>query len=220
MNVNRSNKKAATQIIVLYIIIQLVTAIVPFYFPESSGPETFLTFSIIMFSLGALGMIWVVRRQQMQFDFEDSFKTQRKEILVWGVAGVFIALFVQNFASIIEVVVLNSPMESENTQQIMQIVTSYPVFLILAGIAGPIMEEFVFRKAIFGMLIDKIGGIGAAVVSSLLFAFIHFDGLLLVYSSMGFVFAWLYYKTKNIWTPIIAHCLMNVMAVVLNLTQM
>ncbi|GAA0356179.1 type II CAAX endopeptidase family protein [Alkalibacterium iburiense] len=217
MNLNRSNKKAATQIIVLYIIIQLVTAIVPFYFPESSGPELFLTFSIVMFSLGALGMIWIVRRQQMQFDFEDSFSQQRKEILTWGIAGVFIALFVQNIASIIEVIVLNSPMESQNTEQIMQIVSSYPVFLILAGIAGPIMEEFVFRKAIFGMLIDKIGGIGAAVVSSLLFAFIHFDGLLLVYSSMGFVFAWLYYKTKNIWTPIIAHCLMNIMAVVLNL---
>lgn len=212
-----NNNKAALMMIVFYIVIQLLTVIVPEFLPESAGTGMFLTSSIVLFSIGALGMVWIERKQNMHFNFEDSFSTQKKEILIWGITGVFIALAVQYFASIIEVLFLGSPIESENTLQIMEVIMQYPLFLILAGIAGPIMEEFVFRKAIFGILIDKIGGVGAAVISSLIFALIHFDGFLLVYSSMGFVFSWLYYKTKNIWTPIIAHCLMNIMAVVINI---
>lgn len=79
------------------------------------------------------------------------------------------------------------------------------------------MEELVFRKVVFGVLLDHIGVVGGAVVSSLLFAFIHFDGHLLLYSSMGFVFCYLYYRTKNIGTPILAHALMNTLAVLANI---
>ena len=217
MSVNDSNKKAAINMISLFLAVQLVSAVIPLFLPEDTGIVGFLLPSMVLFSLGAIGMIVIERRQQMKFEFEERFSNNTASILLWGLIGMFIAIVVQTFASIIEVNFLGSSMESENTQFIMEVVRNYPLFLLLVGIAGPIMEEFVFRKAMFGLLIDRIGGIGAAVISSLLFAFIHFDGLLLVYSSMGLVFAWLYFKTKNIWTPILAHCLMNVAAVLINL---
>lgn len=217
MSVNDSNKKAAINMISLFLAVQLVSAVIPLFLPEDTGIVGFLLPSMVLFSLGAIGMIVIERRQQMKFEFEERFSNNTASILLWGLIGMFIAIVVQTFASIIEVNFLGSSMESENTQFIMEVVRNYPLFLLLVGMAGPIMEEFVFRKAMFGLLIDRIGGIGAAVISSLLFAFIHFDGLLLVYSSMGLVFAWLYFKTKNIWTPILAHCLMNVAAVLINL---
>lgn len=212
-----SNKKAAIHMILLFLMVQLLSGIIPILLPASLGPYTFLVPSMVLFSLGAIGMFIIEKRQNMLFSFEQPFKLNKSAILIWGLAGVFIALVVQSIASIIEVNFLGSPMESENTRLLVELVRSYPLFILLIGIAGPIMEEFVFRKALFGLMYDKLGGIGAAVISSLLFAFIHFDGLLLVYSSMGLVFAWLYFKTKNIWTPIIAHCLMNIVAVLANL---
>lgn len=217
MSVNDINKKAAINMISLFLAVQLVSAVIPLFLPEDTGIVGFLLPSMVLFSLGAIGMIVIERRQQMKFEFEERFSNNTASVLLWGLIGMFIAIVVQTFASIIEVNFLGSSMESENTQFLMEVVRNYPLFLLLVGIAGPVMEEFVFRKAIFGLLIDRIGGIGAAVISSLLFAFIHFDGLLLVYSSMGLVFAWLYFKTKNIWTPILAHCLINVAAVLINL---
>jgi len=211
------NKKAATRIILIFLLVQILSGVIPLFLPESVGAIGFLMPSLVLFTLGAIGMIFVEKKYRMTFPFEEPFKKQKKDVLIWGIAGIFIALFAQNIASIIEVQFLGSPMESENTQMLVEVVRNYPAFILLIGVVGPIMEEFVFRKAIFGMLIDKTGGIGAAVISSLIFAFIHFDGLLLVYSTMGFVFSWLYFKTKNIWTPIIAHCLMNTLAVLANL---
>lgn len=217
MSFNDINKKAAINMISLFLAVQLVSAVIPLFLPEDTGIVGFLLPSMVLFALGAIGMIVIERRKQMKFEFEERFSDNPARILLWGLIGMFIAIVVQSFASIIEVNFLGSSMESENTQFLMEVVRNYPLFLLLVGVAGPVMEEFVFRKAIFGLLIDRIGGIGAAVISSLLFAFIHFDGLLLVYSSMGLVFAWLYFKTKNIWTPILAHCLMNVAAVLINL---
>ncbi|GAB2323021.1 type II CAAX endopeptidase family protein [Alkalibacterium sp. m-11] len=217
MSVNDINKKAAINMISLFLAVQLVSAVIPLFLPEDIGIVGFLLPSMVLFAIGAIGMIVIERRKQMRFEFEERFSHNPVRILLWGLIGMFIAIVVQSFASIIEVNFLGSSMESENTQFLMEVVRNYPFFLLLVGVAGPVMEEFVFRKAIFGLLIDRIGGIGAAVISSLLFAFIHFDGLLLVYSSMGLVFAWLYFKTKNIWTPILAHCLMNVAAVLINL---
>ena len=217
MNQMTLNKKAATRIILLFLFVQVLSGVLPLFLPESFGAIGFLMPSLILFSLGALGMIAIEKRFNMHFPFEQPFKKKKKDVLIWGIVGIFIALFAQNIASIIEVQLLGSSMESENTQMLVEVVRNYPIFILLIGVAGPVMEEFVFRKAIFGMLIEKTGGIGAAVISSLIFAFIHFDGLLLLYSSMGFVFSWLYFKTKNIWTPIIAHCLMNTLAVLANL---
>ncbi|WP_161879025.1 CPBP family intramembrane glutamic endopeptidase [Alkalibacterium sp. MB6] len=220
MNVSEMNKKAGIRMILLYLVVQLLSGIIPAFFPEGTGPGVYLAVPMIMFTLGAAGMIILERRYRMVHTFEEPFSPNARDIILWGIVGVFVALFVQNIAGIIEATFLGSNLSSVNTTQIMEIVVRYPAFLLLAGIAGPIMEEFVFRKVMFGLLLDKIGGVGAAVISSLFFAFVHLDGLLLVYSSMGFVFSWLYYKTKNIWTPIIAHCMMNVLAVLLNLFVM
>ena len=78
------------------------------------------------------------------------------------------------------------------------------------------MEEFVFRKVVFGFLYDIIGGTGAGVISSLLFAFLHFDGHILIYSVIGLVLSYLYFRTKNIAAPIIAHVLMNTIVILLS----
>ncbi|MFU8792502.1 MAG: lysostaphin resistance A-like protein [Acholeplasmataceae bacterium] len=96
-----------------------------------------------------------------------------------------------------------------------------PLMLISAVILGPVVEELVFRKAMFGLISNvKI----AMVVSSLTFGAIHLIGEAsltqalingMSYFVMGFVFGYIYLRShKNIWIPIIVHVISNLIAIV------
>jgi membrane protease YdiL (CAAX protease family) len=90
-----------------------------------------------------------------------------------------------------------------------------PLVIIVTSILGPILEEIIFRKILFGVIYTKTNFIIAALISSLLFALLHGEPQhLLLYASMGFTFAFLYVKTKRIIVPIFAHVAMNTMVVI------
>lgn len=133
----------------------------------------------------------------------------------WAVAGVFLALMAQSFAASIESMI-GIEMGSENTQQIINIIEQFPVVILVSSIIGPILEEIVFRKIIFGSLHKKLNFFLAALISSVIFALAHFEPEhVILYSAMGFTFAFLYVKTKRIIVPIIAHVTMNTFVVLL-----
>ncbi len=96
--------------------------------------------------------------------------------------------------------------------------------LPLAGIAvvlvAPFAEEVFFRGFVFPGLIRPIGTAGAFVVSGLLFAMFHVTnldtiGLLIPFTPIGMLFAWLYYRTGTIWTSITAHLVFNLVSFIL-----
>jgi len=135
----------------------------------------------------------------------------------WAIGGVFLSLFAQSFAGIVEQLLGIKP-GSENTEQIMRIIDSAPFVILVVSIIGPILEEIVFRKIIFGSLYQRFGFFISALVSSLIFAVAHMDFVhILLYASMGFTFAFLYVKTKRILVPIFAHVAMNTLVVILQL---
>lgn len=131
----------------------------------------------------------------------------------WAILGVFLALFAQSLAASIESM-LGIEMGSENTQQILGLIESFPIVILVSSIIGPILEEIVFRKIIFGSLYKKFNFIIAALISSVIFGLVHAEiEHLLLYSAMGFTFAFLYVKTKRIIVPIFAHVAMNTFVV-------
>lgn len=131
----------------------------------------------------------------------------------WAVGGVFLALFAQAIAVQIELTI-GIEAGSKNTEAILQIIELYPIVLLVTSIVGPILEEIVFRKIIFGELHKRFNFIISALVSSLIFAAAHneFEHILL-YTAMGFTFAYLYVRTKRIIVPIFAHVAMNTFVV-------
>src|SRR5690625_1524586 len=149
--------------------------------------------TVASFFLGAAGMIWLDRSKSYKTGVELEDRAPDGSPILWGIIGLFMALFAQYIASIIEITHLGIPAESANTQSLVLITEQFPIFLVGIAIFVPIMQEYIFSKVIFGSLYPYTGVIGAAVISSLIFAFIHMDGHLLVYSSMGFVFSYLYY---------------------------
>src|SRR5699024_6565024 len=101
------------------------------------------------------------------------------------------------------------------TDLIVDLARMNTLFIIIPAIVGPILEELVFRKVIFASLHKKVNFFWAALISSIVFALLHFDfSHLLVYITLGFVFAFLYVKTKRIIVPMFVHMALNSYAVV------
>ncbi|MGG0184876.1 CPBP family intramembrane glutamic endopeptidase [Bacillus rhizoplanae] len=158
----------------------------------------------------ALIIILLILRNDTQSEKWDRERTNIPATIGWIILGVFLALFAQIIAGTIETQIFKVKPESENTQNIIEIIKAAPLFMIVSSIFAPILEEIVFRKILFGTLYKRYNFFIAAIVSSLIFALIHFDPThLLVYISMGLVFSFLYVKTKRIIVPIMAHVMMN-----------
>ncbi|MCH6485184.1 CPBP family intramembrane metalloprotease [Pseudoxanthomonas sp. LH2527] len=101
----------------------------------------------------------------------------------------------------------------------------FPVFLALfAVVLAPLYEELLFRRVLFGRLWEAGWPVLGLILSSVVFALVHelpgLNGkpadstlfLILVYTGMGGIFAWVYRRTGTLWAPIAAHILNNAIA--------
>lgn len=75
---------------------------------------------------------------------------------------------------------------------------------------APFTEELFFRGFIFAGLAGRVGVPAAAVVSGLLFSLVHGQpGLVLPFTLIGVLLAYVYYKSGSLWVSILAHLVYN-----------
>lgn len=88
------------------------------------------------------------------------------------------------------------------------------LFLFVGGVLiGPVAEELFFRGYFLPLLLTKSKQHMALFISSVLFAVLHFHLLYLPTLLLaGYVYGYLYLKTKNIYVPIVLHVLANAAA--------
>lgn len=85
--------------------------------------------------------------------------------------------------------------------------------IVSAVVFSAILEEMVYRKAIFGLFRQRFSFWPAAVISSLLFASAHADySAALGYFLLGLVWCRAYQKSGTIAVPIAAHMIFNLIA--------
>ena len=83
-------------------------------------------------------------------------------------------------------------------------------FLLAGAVVAPIVEEIFFRGFVFAGLRVAYGWKGAALLSSTLFAVIHFQPLaILPLVLLGYFFAYLYQRSGSIWPAILMHMTIN-----------
>ncbi|WP_156291090.1 CPBP family intramembrane glutamic endopeptidase [Oceanobacillus salinisoli] len=202
-------------IILTYILTQLSSfpaAIIAIRYFSDYYTEVVIYWSIFSFLLALLITLWLLKPEMRMQSHRNA--SSIGHVILWAIIGFFMAYIVQVSASLIEIRVFGMEAGSENTQGIMEIARAFPLFMIVPAIIAPILEEVIFRKVIFGSLYKRMNFFLAALLSSLVFGAIHGElQHILVYSSMGFVFAYLYVKTKRILTPIIVHAALNTMTV-------
>ena len=181
----------------------------------SSAISIWLLFS---FSITLIIILFLLRKEMIN-PMRAGNVLSTRESIYWAIAGIFLSFFAQTVAANIEYLI-GIELGSENTEQIVGLIKTAPLIIIVTSIIGPILEEIVFRKIIFGVLYHRLNFFIAGLISSLIFAFAHGEPEhLLLYSAMGFTFAFLYVKTNRILVPIFAHVSMNTIVVIMQLNQ-
>jgi uncharacterized protein len=215
-------KKEYWSILIIYIAMQLSSIIgVPLLinFAETLGwtitPNDAVTLWILIsFTLAFIFILFILRKEMFQ-SMREAHASSAIDSVFWGILGIFLAFFAQSVAASIEYA-LGIEMGSENTQQIVGLIKTAPFIILVTSIIGPILEEIVFRKVIFGSLYKRLNFFLAGLISSLIFSIAHGEPEhLILYGAMGFTFAFLYVKTKRILVPIFTHVAMNTMVVII-----
>ncbi len=153
--------------------------------------------------------ILLINRNKNFWNIFSGEKASTMQAIGWGIIGFFLLYLGQTIGAYIEIA-LGIEYGSENTKSLMEITKIAPIMIVATVVFGPILEEFVFRRVVFGSLIQTQNFWVATFVSSIIFALIHIDfSHIILYTIMGFILAFLYYKTKRLLTSIIAHMLLN-----------
>lgn len=216
-------QKTAFYVLLTYIICQLSVLLLIFIpglkdsllqlFSGISEQEKLIKlsawWSTISFAVAFIVSFILISRNKQ---FWEVFKGEKASIgasIGWGIIGFFLVFLGQTIGAYIELA-LGIDMGSENTEAIMNVTKIAPIMIIATVFLGPILEELVFRRVIFGSIIQNYNFWIASIISAIVFAAIHMDFThILLYTICGMIFAFLYHKTKRLLTPIIAHILLN-----------
>lgn len=168
--------------------------------------------------VAALFIILYMLIPEMKSRHRDAERVSKGSAVMWSIIGIFMAYAAQIIASLIEINVFGIQPGSENTEMLVEIVKDVQYFMVVTAIVGPILEEIIFRKIIFGSLHKRFNFFISALISSLIFAAVHADFThLLIYTAMGFTFAYLYVRTKRLIVPIAAHVAMNTLVLIVQI---
>ncbi|MEG0380567.1 MAG: CPBP family intramembrane glutamic endopeptidase, partial [Kurthia sp.] len=169
------------------------------------GWTTFITFFIALL----VSLIFISRDKGF---FNGIFKGQKASIpmaIVWGVFGFVLVLTGQVIAGLIEQLI-GVKAGSDSTAALTSIAKVSPIIILSIVFIGPFLEELVFRRVIFGSLYQTTNFLIAGLVSAIVFGAIHMEfEHILIYTTTGFIFAFLYQKTKRLLTTVIAHMMLN-----------
>jgi membrane protease YdiL (CAAX protease family) len=207
-------------VILTYVIMQFSSILgIPLLYNLGVQPrEVAVAYWLILSFFGALVIILLLLRKDMTTTELRDDRSPMPIAIAWTIVGIFLAMFAQGIAASIENKVFGIEFGSENTQFLVEIAKVTPLFIIVTSIIGPILEEIIFRKLLFGTLYKRFNFFIAGLLSSVVFAIVHMDFThILIYTAMGFTFAFLYVRTKRIIVPIIAHVAMNTLVVMIQL---
>ena len=186
----------------------------------ASGLVNFLIYLI----LGPV--LLIILKPNLSYDFE-MIKTQNRSQLIQGIVVGYVFLILGNYISSIVSTGLSWLFDQPITEAVNQMTiestlnSSGAIFMIISAvIIGPVVEELIFRKSIFGLISNKWI---ALVTSSVVFGAIHLIGEASLvdalingssYIIMGFVFGYIYIKNdKNIIYPTLVHILSNLISI-------
>ncbi len=88
---------------------------------------------------------------------------------------------------------------------------------LLAVVAAPLCEEFIFRGLVFGGLRRSMGMAPAIVMSAALFAIVHPPVSMAPVFVLGLVTAYAYERSRSLLAPVLVHAVYNGALLVLQL---
>ncbi len=91
-----------------------------------------------------------------------------------------------------------------------------PLGIATITLAGPVMEEIVFRRIIIDDCLNRTGKAWVAIlISAALFGIVHMNPIQVLFAfPTGILFGWLYIRTRSILPGLIGHIVNNTEAVI------
>ena len=143
------------KVIIAYIIMQFSALVgIPLLVKLGLGNELdydarmtllFSYWTTISFTLGLLIILWLLRKDFQEKDLRGP-QSSIFQTIIWSILGFWMALFGQGIAAMVQQQLFGIEPGSENTQQIMEFISSSAAIIFAVAIAGPILEEIIFRK--------------------------------------------------------------------------
>lgn len=175
---------------------------------------------LLLFDLMFLCFLIYMYKDTLIRDLKD-YKKNYRVYIDEGIKYWIIGLLIMVISNSIIGFVNNTDM-ANNESVVRDMIDRIPIYMIFATIIfAPLVEELIFRKSFKDMFNTKWIFI---IMSGLVFGGLHvvsdfknFNELLYIipYGSLGAAFAYLYYKTNNIYNSIIMHAVHNGTLVVL-----
>ena len=180
-------------------------------------PTTSKIILMMLINLSLMIMLFIFYRKSIKENLKDlklNFKSYIKNNFKYYVIGLLIM--------IISNIIISFFVEGNSTNEtlIREYINIMPIYMIFSScIYAPFTEEMVFRKSLRNCFNNKVLYI---LLSGLIFGSMHLLSannlvelvFLIPYSSLGCVFAYMYYKTNNIFVPMTFHMVHNTIIVI------
>lgn len=172
---------------------------------------------MFLINLSLMIMLFIFYSKSIKENLKDlklNFKSYIKNNFKYYVIGLLIM--------IISNIIISFFVEGNSTNEtlIREYINIMPIYMIFSScIYAPFTEEMVFRKSLRNCFNNKVLYI---LLSGLIFGSMHLLSasnlielvFLIPYSSLGCVFAYMYYKTNNIFVPMTFHMVHNTIIVI------
>lgn len=199
------------------LVIPLELLIGDYIFPIfhlTKDPKVALLSSTLLFVVGFLVMIYLFR------DFlKEQWKSYRQKLFlrlllsIILVAGIFLLLRVVRGLIPSELLELRS----STTDSSQPLSPSWAVMAAVAPFIAPFAEELTFRYLLLGKISNKILRIIMLFIQGILFGLVHWSNFngniyaMIPYMVLGVYFGLIYLLSKNIWSSIMVHWMLNTM---------
>lgn len=178
---------------------------------------------LIFYEIGLTLIIVYIYRKDFIPNFKEFFKNIKKflskYIRYWYL--ILVLMIISNYI----ITMFTTTLTSQNQQAVIDSFKRFPIYTImLTVLTAPVLEELVFRLSFRKIFAHT--DILFIIFSGLFFGGMHVLGSLenlidllfiIPYSIPGFVFAYLYTKSKNIFVPISLHFIHNAVMMILQI---
>ncbi|MGB6896377.1 MAG: CPBP family intramembrane glutamic endopeptidase [Dehalococcoidia bacterium] len=174
---------------------------------------------ILFFDAALLGIVYLFTVQKFRLPWSAlGFRSLRADFLwVPPVTAVVAHVAIVAYAVVVTAVGADALAPQQELEDLFETRAILPLTGVATVLAAPVAEEIFFRGFVFRGLIRPLNVWGAALVSGLLFGAAHISsvdtaGLIIPFSAVGMLFAWVYYRTGSLWAPMSAHFLFNLIS--------
>ena len=198
---------------VAMVVLIVAAVLVTGEMPSTTPGHPLLAVSEVLFYAVAGFLAWFGLRTKEIPAFRKMTRGDVRVILI-GVG----ALFAIRIGMAIQLVITNQTKHVQAGFEHFDVTSTVPgitgvsvaIAVLSLVIVAPIVEEILFRGLLFGALAPRLGVLGSALITALLFGAIHGDPVLFpTLAALGFVTALAYAATGNLWTAITLHALNN-----------